>query len=113
MKIAVLGAGSWGTAVAIHLAKHHQEVVLWSRDKTQVDTMRATHENGHYLPGISFPSSLKVEHDLNKACAGNHLLIAVPSHAFKDLLAQLPKENSGIAWLTKGLEPQSACFLHQ
>lgn len=106
--IAVLGAGSWGTAVAIHLARHKHQVLLWGRDEHHVRTMAKTRENARYLKGVQFPDNLKPEPSID-ACiqAADDLMIAVPSHAFGTLLQKLPTSLKKIAWLTKGLDPEN------
>jgi glycerol-3-phosphate dehydrogenase (NAD(P)+) len=102
--IAVLGAGSWGTAVALALAHQGHHVHLWARDTSFL----SQHENSKYLPGVPFPPNLKVIKNLTDALKSPNLLIAVPSHAFMDLIAQIPKlPQQGIAWITKGIEPIS------
>lgn len=112
--IAVLGAGSWGSAMAIHIARAGFPVYLWARDQTQAQHMQTTRSNARYLPNITFPESLNVTSSLatcqNKA---DHLLIAVPSHAFAELLPQLQAKESGFAWLTKGLNPADNKLLSQ
>ncbi len=106
--IAVLGAGSWGTAVAMHLAQSGQKVLLWGRDEKHVLNMQASRENARYLPGLRFPESLQIALTL-KDCfeKAEHLIIATPSHAFKTLLNALPDTTKNLAWLTKGLDPKS------
>jgi glycerol-3-phosphate dehydrogenase (NAD(P)+) len=107
-QIAVLGAGSWGTAVALALAHQGHDVLLWARDLEHVKRMEKTHSNEKYLPDIRFPDNLKVTHSLAKTQDYSNLLIAVPSHAFLNLLKQYPRlPKQGIAWLTKGIEPES------
>jgi len=102
-KISVLGAGSWGTAVALLLARQGHLVTLWSKNISYLDC-----ENKKYLPGINFPNNLLVTDNLKHALDTDYLLIAVPSHAFLDLIAQIPNvPKHGIAWLTKGIEPIS------
>ncbi|MDF1646436.1 MAG: NAD(P)-dependent glycerol-3-phosphate dehydrogenase [Legionellaceae bacterium] len=104
---AVLGAGSWGTAVAMHLSMAGQKVLLWGRDKNHVQTMIHTQENRRYLPGIPFPKTLTPETSLDVCFAeATHLIIATPSHAFGELLRQLPETTQTLAWITKGLDPQ-------
>jgi glycerol-3-phosphate dehydrogenase (NAD(P)+) len=106
--IAILGAGSWGTAVAMHLAQNGQRVLLWGRDADHVLAMQTSHENQRYLPGIPFPASLTVEAQLETCFEqATHLIIATPSHAFKALLDALPPTIKNLAWLTKGLDPQT------
>lgn len=107
--VAILGAGSWGTAVAIHIAKAGFHVLLWSRDEQHAVAMQNQHSNERYLPGITFPTNLEVTHHLHHACcSAAQLIVAVPSHAFEGLLAQLPDNLTQLAWLTKGLCPSDA-----
>ena len=65
MKITVIGAGSWGTALALHFASHGNEVALWTRNPEQVRTLQAERENKHGLPGFPFPESLTVYAEIN------------------------------------------------
>jgi len=112
--LAILGAGSWGTAVAIHLAQSGQRVLLWGRNPDHVNSMVQSRENQRYLPNIKFPDSLIPEPSL-EACLqqADDIIIAVPSHAFADLLTQLPDQLSGLAWLTKGIDPKKHACLSQ
>lgn len=112
--LVVLGAGSWGTAVAVHLAKQAYPVLLWGRDAVQIKTMEEERSNQRYLPGISFPPSLQVSSNL-AAClnASEEIIIGVPSHAFVGLLNQLPKPIHGLCWLTKGMDPKSHTLFSQ
>lgn len=116
-KIAVLGAGSWGTALAALVARHGHPTVLWGRDAAMVDAIDRTHENPRYLPGIALPDSLRATTDLQQTIAGaSWILVVVPSHAFTEtikLLAPLRPAGAGIAWATKGFEPGSGRFLHE
>lgn len=114
--VAVLGAGSWGTALAILLARNGRPVRLWGRDATFMATLRAEQRNPRYLPDNPFPPGLQVESDLDRALAGcADILLVVPSHAFRGLLEQLrPRLSAGtrLAWATKGLEPGTGQLLH-
>lgn len=111
--IAILGAGSFGSAIAIHIARASHRVVLWGRNKEQLDKMILDNENSHYLPGVKFPKTLSIEHDLNTAVEhAKHVIIAVPSHAFSTLWASIKKPLTQISWLTKGIDPTSYDFLH-
>jgi glycerol-3-phosphate dehydrogenase (NAD(P)+) len=104
--IAVLGAGSWGTAIALALAHKGHRVLLWGRDKTQIQDIQASGVNKKYLPDAPFPKNLDVTASLSDALKLPNLLISVPSHAFAGLLNEIPQLPSlGVAWLTKGLEP--------
>ncbi|MCF6346628.1 MAG: NAD(P)-dependent glycerol-3-phosphate dehydrogenase [Thiomicrorhabdus sp.] len=117
-KVAVLGAGSWGTALAIHLAKAGHLVTLWSHRSEQVLEMKAAHENSRYLSGVSFPDSLMVSDSLEKTLASAEaVLLVVPSDAFRGTLQAvakyLPEGTHHVAWATKGFEPKFQCLLHQ
>ncbi len=104
---AVLGAGSWGTAVAMHLSMSGQQVYLWGRDKNHVQSMIDSRENSQYLPGIPFPKSLTPEANFNTCInKATQVIIAVPSHAFNELLNKLPEKTKQLAWITKGLDPE-------
>lgn len=112
--IAMLGAGSWGTAVAIHLAQLGHRVVLWGHKPQHVARMAAERANHQYLPDISFPASLHLETDLNQCILNaDEVIIAVPSHAFAELLSQITIKPQGLSWLTKGIDPQSHQLLHE
>lgn len=116
-RVAVLGAGSWGTALAALLSRHGAMVRLWGRDPALLAEIEAARENRRYLPGIRLPSELRVEPSLADAVADVGLaLVAVPSHAFAEVLgvlrAVLPR-GSGLAWATKGFDPESGRLLHE
>ncbi len=113
-KIAILGAGSWGTAVAIHLAHIGKHVMLWGHNSQHIHDMIETRQNNKYLPDVMFPPTLQPNANLN-ACLKHaaNVIIAVPSHAFRTLLPQLTKPLNGIAWLTKGIAPDTHQLLSQ
>ena len=112
--IAILGAGSWGTAVAIHLAEDGHKVMLWGHDKNHVNEMSQKRSNQRYLPDINFPPTLHPSSDLHQCLAlASIVMIAVPSHAFSGLLQQLTKPVTGLAWLTKGVDPKSHALLSE
>jgi glycerol-3-phosphate dehydrogenase (NAD(P)+) len=112
--IAILGAGSWGTAVAIHLAKSGHQVMLWGHDPQHIDDMILEGRNRRYLPDAYFPPNLTPTATLDQCMQhASHVIIAVPSHAFTNLLAQLNKPTQGLAWLTKGIDPASHALLSQ
>ena len=117
VKVAVLGAGSWGTALAALIARHGQGVVLWGRDAAVVEAIDRRHENPHYLPGIVLPDTLRATTDLAASLRDADLvLVVVPSHAFTETLhalAPLRPARAGVAWATKGFEPGSGRFLHE
>lgn len=112
MKILIVGSGSWGTAVALHLAKHGHEVILWAHRSEHVHAMQQSGRNVDYLPDFPFPTNLTITADLvSTATQVDLTLIAVPSHAFYDILIQLPRSLTGLAWLTKGLDPRTSDLL--
>ena len=115
--VAVLGAGSWGTALAAQIARHGHPTVLWGRDADTVAAIDARHENPRYLPGLVLPDALRATTDLPAALAGAALvLVVVPSHAFAGTLRALAPHrpaHAGVAWATKGFEPGSGRFLHE
>ncbi len=113
--VCVLGAGSWGTALAILLARNGNRTLLWGRDPERMAQMQACRSNEKYLPGIVFPEPLKVVSDLDvtlKQC--RDILIVVPSHSFVETLVKIKPlllDNARIAWATKGLEPHTGALL--
>lgn len=115
--IAVLGAGSWGTALGILLAGNGRRVVLWARDPGHVETMASARRNPRYLPDVPFPADLSVEHELSSVLAEASLLIlAVPCAGFRTTLqAALPhlRPDARIAWASKGLEAGCGKLLHE
>ena len=115
--IAVLGAGSWGTALAALLARHQYPTRIWGRDPAQIAAIDQRHENTRYLPGLRLPESLRASTDLAATVASADLLLVVtPSHAFNETLHALAphrRPGAGVAWATKGFEPGSGRFLHE
>ena len=116
--VAVLGAGSWGTALAITLARNGRATVLWGRDAEELATIARRRRNEKYLPGQDFPEGLDVEPALSKAAgAADAYLVAVPSHAFAKVIAALaaaaPAGRAGVLWATKGFDPSSSRLLHE
>jgi glycerol-3-phosphate dehydrogenase (NAD(P)+) len=113
----VIGAGSWGTALAILLAREGRQTQLWSRDPAQRDAMRSARRNMRYLPDASFPESLRVAADLGEALKDAcDALIVVPSHAFRATLEAIRPylaPRTRIAWATKGFEITSGLLPHQ
>src|ERR1700733_5117897 len=88
--VAVRGAGSWGTALAIQFARSGHPTRFWGRDRDALQAMAASRRNARYLATAEFPASLVVEPDLGAALAGaRDALIAVPSHAFRGMLQLL------------------------
>jgi glycerol-3-phosphate dehydrogenase (NAD(P)+) len=106
--VTVLGAGSWGTALAVHLARVGHDVRLWARDAALVDAMAASRSNSVYLPDIAFPASLSVTDGLADALRGSELVVsAVPSHGCRAVIkraAPALAAHAVIVSATKGLE---------
>jgi glycerol-3-phosphate dehydrogenase (NAD(P)+) len=106
--IAVIGAGSWGTALAIHLARSGHPTLLWGRNPADVDAMRRVRRNDRYLADAQFPAGLVVEPALDRALASvEDILVAVPSHGFRQVLTELKRlmrPGIRVAWATKGFE---------
>jgi glycerol-3-phosphate dehydrogenase (NAD(P)+) len=115
--IAVLGAGSWGTALAILLARNGIRTLLWGHDPEQMQRLAAQRSNPDYLPDIAFPDGLVVSSDLQDAAdAAQDVLIVVPSHAFRIVLEQVApmlRRDMGVIWATKGLEMETGKLMHQ
>jgi glycerol-3-phosphate dehydrogenase (NAD(P)+) len=108
MKIAMLGAGAWGTAMAIR-ASHAHPVTLWARDAAQVAAMQAARANQRYLPGQAFPGGLEVtDQALEHWLASQDLVVlASPMAALRGMLERVAPLLTGqpVAWLCKGFEP--------
>ena len=107
--VAVLGAGSYGTALAFVLARNNITTLLWGRNEQHIAAMLEARSNEKYLPGATFPESLSVTADLSEAISSAFdILVVVPSHAFKQTLEAIKPfltEDHRIIWATKGLEP--------
>ena len=117
MKVAVLGAGSWGTALAALLARNGHRTTVWGRNAGQVDAINSLHENTRYLPGIVLPENLQASTDLPATVHdADFILVVTPSHAFTETVQALAphrKAGVGVSWATKGFEPGSGRFLHE
>lgn len=114
---AVIGAGSWGTALAIQLAREGHPTCLWGRDPQQMLGMRHARRNLRYLPAAHFPELLRLEPDLPAALASaRDVLVAVPSQSFRAILEALQphlQDAARVAWATKGFELDSGLLPHQ
>ncbi|NRQ41068.1 NAD(P)H-dependent glycerol-3-phosphate dehydrogenase [Rheinheimera sp. YQF-2] len=113
--IAVIGAGSYGTALAICLARNGNHITLWGRNSQDITQMAQQRLNQKYLPDIRLPDSLHVTAELAEAAASSRdILLVVPSHAFAQTLQQIKpflQANARVAWATKGLEPETGRLL--
>jgi glycerol-3-phosphate dehydrogenase (NAD(P)+) len=108
MKVTVLGAGAWGTALARLLHQGGHTVTLWGHDAARLEEMRRTGRNERYLPGISLPEDWTLEGDLAHAAAGSELLVAaVPSQAFREVTARLAGFRGIVVSVTKGIEHET------
>lgn len=115
--VAILGAGSWGTSLAILLARNGHHCTLWGHDPEHIARLRAERCNHRYLPGVSFPPQLALSERLESAVAGvGVVLLVLPSYAFGDCLravAPFLRSDVRIAWATKGLESSSGRLLDE
>ncbi|TVQ36560.1 MAG: NAD(P)-dependent glycerol-3-phosphate dehydrogenase [Wenzhouxiangella sp.] len=113
----MLGAGSWGTALAMQLARLDHDVHLWARDPEQARQMQRQRVNLRYLPEFPLAGNITVTADMDEALAhGQRVLVVVPSHAFPETLDRIRPhldEECGLAWATKGFEPGSGRLLHE
>lgn len=110
--VAILGAGSWGTAIAVHLANCGNRVLLWAHNEAHVLLMQEQQANFKYLPSVVFPKGIEISADLNHCVEqSDYVFIATPSHAFSEVLSKIEKPISGLVWLTKGLDPIRHCVL--
>jgi glycerol-3-phosphate dehydrogenase (NAD(P)+) len=115
--ISVLGAGSWGTALAIQAARNGCETMLWGHNPEHIDLLKKTAENQRFLPGIIFPDKLKITQNIEECIDFSQLvLLSIPSHAFKATLQRiqpLMKQPLKIAWATKGFDSESGALLSE
>ena len=122
MRIAVLGAGAWGTALAVALAQAHR-VTLWARDANQLAAMQSASSNERYLPGIAFPSSLQLgastlsaAESLTQSLAGAQLaVLAMPTAGLRNLLTSVWRQSPmlDVLWVCKGFERDSGQLPHE
>jgi len=115
--VAVLGAGSWGTALAIQFARNHRTVRLWGRDRALLAAMAHSRRNERYLPSAPLPDSVHIEPELSGALLGaRDVLVVVPSPALRSVLTEVaPHLTPGmhVAWATKGFEQGTGKLPHQ
>lgn len=115
MRIAVLGAGAWGTSISVNLCARH-EVRLWARDAALIATLRAGRGNPRYLPGVSLPTALALEDDLFRTLDGAELaLAAVTTNGLREALRRMQAtgRSAPLIWLCKGFESEQAKLPHQ
>jgi glycerol-3-phosphate dehydrogenase (NAD(P)+) len=115
--IVIVGAGSWGTALAIQFARSGHRTLLWGREEDHLDRLAADRENQQYLPGAGFPDALVVEPDLRAAlAAAPNVLVSVPSHGFRAVLTMIRpmlRPDARLSWATKGFEVETGKLPHQ
>ena len=115
--VAVLGAGSWGTALAMQLARMGHAVRLWARDAEQAEVMQVERVNRRYLPEFTLADNITISASLESCLEGaDRVLVVTPSHAFPETLVALRPlvdPEIGLAWATKGFEPGSGRLLHE
>lgn len=113
MQITVLGAGAWGTAIAVSLSARHQ-AVLWGHDPAQCRAIADERRNRRYLPEIELPPQLAIEVGFAAAVAAAELvLVATPTAALRDMLVRLAPMRKPVVWLCKGFDAERALLPHQ
>lgn len=121
MRIAIFGAGAWGTALAVHASGRHP-VTLWARDESLVASLRRDRRNERYLPGVDLPPQIEFADDAAAACrwldaAGSLAVVATPVAGLRDTLraldAALPGASAGVVWLCKGIEAATGRLPHE
>jgi len=115
--VAVLGAGSWGTALAIQLARNDLQVNLWGHKSEHIERLLEHRENKEYLPGFALASNIEPQVSLQAAITGcRFLLIAIPSQGFRSLLQTLKPmlaDDTALFWASKGFEIDTGLLLHE
>lgn len=116
-RITVIGAGSWGTALAALLARNGTPTRLWGRNAESLARMASRRRNSHYMPDLELPAELEYEADMEAALRDADIaLVVVPSHAFADVLDEVAPRlpaDCAMAWATKGFETGTGRFLHE
>ena len=114
--VAILGAGAWGTALALHLARKQQTVQIWDRNANKLHHLRK-HREHPSLPSHHLPDNIHIESTLHKALANvRDIIIAVSSDGFREVLKLIQPilhQNHRVAWVTKGFEPHTHGLLHE
>ena len=121
MRIAIFGAGAWGTALAVHAARRHP-VTLWARDGALVASLRAGRRNDRYLPGVTLAAGIDFTDDADATCEwlaepGSLAVVATPVAGLRATLraldATLPDASVGVVWLCKGIEASTGRLPHE
>jgi len=114
--ILVLGAGSWGTALALVLARNKHSIWLWSHEQAHVTQMRTERQNSQFLPDYPFPDQIEIIDDVSKVGETQRILVVVPSHAFHTTLSRIKpyfQPDTHLCWATKGFEYDTGLLLHE
>ncbi|MEM6985826.1 MAG: NAD(P)H-dependent glycerol-3-phosphate dehydrogenase [Pseudomonadota bacterium] len=114
-RITVLGAGSWGTALALQAVRAGHRVTLWGRDESLIDALGRSRENHRYLPGVTLPDALTPEADIQRALAGaDGVIVATPSSTFSSMLDAVAahSDRPALIWACKGFELKTGRLLH-
>src|SRR5574343_613053 len=115
--ISVLGAGSWGSALALQAARNGCDTLLWGHNPQHIAAIKQANENKRYLAGHQFPENLQITDDIHQcALFSPLLLLAIPSHAFKSTLETLKPflhDSPQIAWATKGFDREEGALLSE
>jgi glycerol-3-phosphate dehydrogenase (NAD(P)+) len=115
VKVSILGAGAWGTALAINVCAR-QPTRLWVRDPQQARLIRERRVNDRYLPGVPLPAALQVDDDFDTCVAHAHdglLIIGTPMSGLADMLSRLPSSAPGVLWLCKGFQQGTGRLGHE
>ena len=111
MNIVIIGAGGWGTALAILWAKDGRQIVLWGHNAGRIAQMQKSRENSYYLPGLSLPDSMNITSELSDCADADLIVLATPSTALRNIAAQLAKvigpTDAVLLSCTKGIEHAS------
>ena len=115
MNLTVLGAGAWGTALAVSTASRHP-TRLWARDSAQAAQMRSLRRNMRYLPEVVLPPALQITYDFDAAlafAAGGLVIVATPMAGLDGMLRRLGAHHGGVLWLCKGFAPHTGALGHE
>jgi glycerol-3-phosphate dehydrogenase (NAD(P)+) len=117
MKISVLGAGGWGTTLAILLHHNGHDVTLWEFKRAYAKTLHRSRENKLFLPGIKIPGKISITHSLEESCVNQHMIVlAVPSQYIRDILYAIRKfdfTNTTFVSVAKGIEKNTLLTVSQ
>ncbi|MBL7000195.1 MAG: NAD(P)-dependent glycerol-3-phosphate dehydrogenase [Gammaproteobacteria bacterium] len=115
--VTVIGAGAWGSALALQLARNGHQVNLWGHDAAHIKRLLEDRQNNEFLPDIPFPDAIHPTASLEHALAGvDYVLIVIPSKAYREFLVKLKpyvNEQTRVFWASKGFEIETGKFLHE